>query len=141
MKQSFLVIALSLPLLSLAADSSGSEKAYRNLLPPPKANRALSTLPSKVELKSPEALSKVAGNTVQLEWAPSESAEAYHLQIAKDPEFKWIIQEEHFIKATRFEVANLPKGQVFWRVAASRPQNMEAHWKTVFTSSSFEVVE
>jgi hypothetical protein len=137
-----LIASLSLSLTTFAAnDSHGEEKAYRNLLPQPKAIKALATPPKKVELKSPEALSKVTGSNVLLEWVPSEGAETYHIQIAKDPAFKWIIQEDHFVKATSFQAVNLPKGQVFWRVAASRPGNMAAHWKSIFTSSSFEIVE
>jgi hypothetical protein len=137
-----LIVSLSLSLTTLAAnDSHGEEKAYRNLLPQPKANKALATPPRKVELKSPEALSKVTGTNVLLEWTPSEGAETYHIQVAKDPAFKWIIQENHSVKSTSFQATNLPKGQIFWRVAAQKPGNMAAHWKSVFTSSSFEIVE
>jgi len=129
---------------ALAANSTKdkeSDKAYRHLLPQPKTNKALATPPKKVTLKSPEAFSIVKGTSVQLEWAPSEDAETYHVQIAKDPAFKWIIQEDHFVTSTQFQATNLPKGQIFWRVAAGKPKNMPAHWKSIFSASSFEVVE
>lgn len=128
-------------LSSFAADShSEAEKPYRNFLPQPKANKLLATLPFKVKLVSPKAFSKV-GSSVTLNWEPSEGAETYHVQVAKDAAFKWIIAEDHFVTNTQFEASNLPAGQVFWRVAAGRPKNMAAHWKTIFTSSSFEVAE
>jgi hypothetical protein len=145
MKNRSLIPALCTLLVTSTALASSSHhessKSYLNLLPQPKANKILATIPKKVILKSPEPLSKVKETSVLLEWAPSEGAETYHVQIAKDPAFKWILQEDHFVTATQFQATNLPKGQIFWRVAASKPKNMPAHWKSSFSASSFEVIE
>lgn len=124
---------------SLALAGSGGGKAYQNLLPQPKANKVMATPPAQVSLVSPAALSKVQGTSVELEWTTVADAQTYHVQVAKDAAFKWIIAEDHFVKSNTFNATNLPKGQIFWRVAASKPQNMAAHWKSLFSSSSFEV--
>jgi hypothetical protein len=121
-------------------DKRGSSQIYRNLLPQPKTNKALATPPEKVQILAPLALTQVQGNSAHLQWSATPHATVYHVQVAKDPAFKWILQEDHAVKGTTFLATSLPQGSIFWRVAAGRSGNMPAHWKSLFTNSSFEII-
>lgn len=104
----------------------------------PEVDRSKATLPGHVTLAEPKALAKVSG-TVTLKWAPVEGAEVYHVQVAKDARFKWLVSNEYDVKGETFQVPTLEAGQYFWRVAARRPAN-DAQWTHgYFSNSSFEV--
>lgn len=142
LKSLILALAINgLPLLSLAAAPGGehAQKPYTKLFPQPKANPEKSTPPSAITLLNPQALSTLTEKSVLLEWSSEARAEAYHLQVATDPNFKWLIQDQPLLKETQFKLENLPSGFIYWRVAAKRPGNMDGHTKSIFNSSSFEV--
>lgn len=109
-----------------------------NLLPPPEKNAELSTRPGAVKLESPAALAQVEVSGTTLNWSESAGAEVYHLQVATDPHFKWLIVDDANLKATTFEVKNLEANQqYFWRVAGRRPANDSSYTKGFFVMSSF----
>lgn len=136
-----LSIFIACALVSWTTLGAGPAKEYHNLLPKPKANLEKSQAPGAVSLVQPQAFAKLKAGAITLEWSTANEAQAYHVQVAKDPQFKWLIKDEHFVNGSSIQVTDLPVGQVFWRVAAKKPGNMAAHWKSPFTQSSFEVTE
>lgn len=127
---------------SLAAgDGHGNHGAHKDIgVHQPVADRSKGTIPAQVTLTQPKALAKVSGTSVQLKWERLEAATVYHVQVAKDPRFMWLITENHNVNGESFEVSGLESGkQYFWRVAARRPENQAGTTKGVFTQSSFEV--
>lgn len=97
-------------------------------------------IPGKVTLVSPKALSKVSGTSASLKWEPVAGAEVYHVQVAKDPRYKWMVTENFNVQGQSFDVSGLEAGkQYFWRVAARRPGNDAGYTKGAFSASSFEV--
>jgi hypothetical protein len=102
---------------------------------PKKTNR-----PSVVELSAPKFLSAVAAGTTNLEWKPADGANAYHIQVATDPNFKWLVAEDHFVKTNSFSFTKAEAGQrYFWRVAAFNTDNDSMFTKSNFVSSAFNV--
>jgi hypothetical protein len=58
--------------------------------------------------------------------------------VATDPNFKWIVAEDHFVKTNTFEFSKAEAGQkYFWRVAAYNTDNDSMYTKSNFTSSVF----
>ena len=109
------------------------------LFPPKQANSALSTAPSAPQLKSPEFMATTAGDT-ELKWSPVENATVYHVQIATDVNFKWLVTDDHQVKDTSFKTNGLAKGKrYYWRVAAWKSDNMAATNKSYFAASAFTV--
>lgn len=142
MKSCMLAMILNLITLQLLAAGDahqGEDKAYRNYLPPKKAQSAKAKAPAQVSLLSPKAFEVINSAEAQLTWQASPTADSYHVQVATDPNFKWLIHNVTDVKDTNFKATQLPKGQVFWRVAAQKSGNMAAHWKSIFQASSFEV--
>lgn len=142
MKSWFTTIILALiSTNSFAAGDAnhGEDKAYRNYLPPKKAQSAKAKAPAQVSLISPNAFEVIKATEAQLTWQPSPTADSYHLQVATDPNFKWLVLNVTDVKETNYKATQLPAGQVFWRVAAQKSGNMPAHWKSIFQASSFEV--
>jgi hypothetical protein len=126
--------------LSVLAAGGGGDKKHHHIFPRKEANKALSDRPGTVELLEPKALSQVSGTEVTLKWKPVENAESYKVQVATDPNFKWIVSQVEFHNETDFKVSGLEAGKhYFWRVFAKKPGN-EATFSTGFgTFSSFEV--
>ncbi len=119
----------------------GSGKAHRDntaLFPPQVADKSLSTPPAQTKLTSPEFMAKIKADAQKLEWTASSSADSYHLQVATDPNFKWLMVDEHWVKATSYEVKGLQKGKhYYWRVAAVKSNNDPMSLKSNFVSSMF----
>lgn len=111
-----------------------------SLFPQPEKNPAVSNRPLPVKLSSPSFLSSVSAGSVKLEWAPSEGASAYHVQVATDPQFKWLVINETAVKGNNYDFTKAEAGkQYFWRVAATKYENVSMFTKSLFTSSAFEV--
>ena len=137
------IVALSL-LLSFGAFAHEGEQqeegkgADMHLLPKPIPNPAKATRPSKVVLESPAALSKVPAGAVTLKWQEAKGAESYQVQVATDPNFKWLVTNEFFVKGNSFELKNVEAGkQYFWRVAGMNPNSDPEYLKGFFTNSMF----
>lgn len=110
------------------------------LFPPKKADPAKATPPGKVTLVSPKFEEQVSGDSVTLKWQEVATANMYHLQVATDPNFKWLKVDDHAVKGTSFDVKGLEAGKLyFWRVAGWKNDNMAATNHGFFTASSFEV--
>lgn len=106
----------------------------------PDVVRSKGTLPGRTEILEPKALSKISGGSVTLKWKGAEGASVYHVQVATDPRFKWMVTENHNVAGETFEVTGLEAGQqYFWRVAGRSPENDASWTKGYFSSSSFEV--
>ena len=126
--------------LSVLAAGGGGQKHHTDFFPPKEANKELTTRPGKVELLEPGALSQVSGTEVTLKWKPAENAESYKVQVATDPNFKWIVSQVEFHKDTTFKVSGLESGKhYFWRVFGKKPGNEATYSNGFGTFSSFEV--
>ncbi|MEK6627687.1 MAG: fibronectin type III domain-containing protein [Bdellovibrionota bacterium] len=113
--------------------------SMNSLFPEKQPLTELTTTPTTVELSSPKFLSKLSG-PAKLEWKAATGANAYHVQIATDPNFKWLVIDEHFVKTTSFEFTNPTSNtQYFWRVAAINTNNEAMFTKSNFASSAFTV--
>jgi len=142
---SLLVLGLVTP-FALRAETPHEEHggkshtgANLHLLAPPEANRAKATLPAKVTLESPAAFAKIAGGSTTLKWTESKGADSYQVQVATDPNFKWLVKNENFFKGNSMELSGLEAGkQYFWRVAGMKADNDPEYLKGFFATSSFE---
>jgi hypothetical protein len=123
--------------LSTQAIAKGEEHGNGALYPPPKANLEDSALPGKVELVEPTFNSSVSGS-VTLKWNEVANAQNYHLQVATDPNFKWLKADEHMYTGTSYEVKDLEAGKhYYWRVAATNQGKWVGSTKGYYSKSMF----
>ncbi|UYL08603.1 fibronectin type III domain-containing protein [Bdellovibrio sp. SKB1291214] len=114
-------------------------KKMNSLFPPKQMDKEAQTVPAKPELTSPEYFAAIKGETVTLKWKEAKDAQEYHVQVATDANFKWLVAEDQHVKATTFDVAKLEAGKhYFWRVASVRPNNWSTFRKSYFAMSMFE---
>jgi hypothetical protein len=129
--------ALALGMTSLANEGEGRD--MNALFPPPKPNLTLGQPPMKPELESPPYYQKIGDAKVTLKWKEVAETPVYHVQVATDPNFKWLVKEELLYKGTSLDVGGLEPGKhYFWRVAGQRPDNKNGHTKGPYASSMFE---
>lgn len=103
------------------------------LFPPKKADPTKRVPPAKPELVAPAYHASVDSKATELQWKQVEGATHYHVQVAKDPNFKWLISDAATVTATSFKVDGLEAGKTyFWRVLSVN-SNMEQ----LFTKSPF----
>ena len=127
---------LSLIAISLVTNASG--KDWNQLFPQPKLEAQLGKTPNKTTLLSPDFMQKVTADKVPLKWKDVSDAPEYHLQVATDPNFKWLIVDQNNIKESKFEVTGLESGKTyFWRVSAVNTAKVQTHQKSYFVQSSF----
>lgn len=123
-----------------AHEATGEFRDNNALFPQPKMDAAKSTPPNPVKLVDPTMHQKMSGTSVTLKWEASETADAYHVQVATDPNFKWLKADDHWVKGTTFEAKDLEKGKsYYWRVAPWKNGNMAGTNKGAFAPSSFDV--
>ncbi len=116
-----------------------SEK-MNSLFPEKQKNENVGARPNKTELTSPIFLATVGAGTVKLKWKDTATATDYHVQIATDPNFKWLVANEKFVKTTSYEFAKAESGKrYFWRVASFKADNNSSYTKANFVSSAFNV--
>lgn len=109
-----------------------------SLFPQKQKDAKKTTRPAVVEITSPKFLSSVAGTSANLEWKAADGANAYHVQVATDPNFKWLVAEDHFVKTNSFAFTKAEAGhKYFWRVAAFNTDNDSMFTKSNFVSSVF----
>lgn len=127
---------------SLAGTSShggGSHRDNNALFPPKAPDKELSTVPQTPELMSPTFMKALSETSVKLEWKAVEGVEVYHVQLATDPNFKWLKTDQNLLKATSLDVTDLEAGKsYYWRVAAVKPENMSTYTKSTFAKSMFK---
>lgn len=134
------VLSFSIAIAKETTPAHGSAKVDPGaLFPQPKMNKTKSTLPSKTELIEPAFMAQVPVTNVTLKWNAIATAENYHLQVATDPNFKWLKVDENFVKRPSFDVTGLEAGKkYYWRVAAVKNSNDPMFIKGPFETSSFE---
>lgn len=122
-----------------AAISQAEEHNKPELFPKKQADHSIATRPEQVELLEPKALSVVTGNQITLKWKPTVTATHYKVQVATDPNFKWLVSENNTVNDTKFEVSGLEANKhYFWRVYSVKADN-EPGWTSSFSQmSSFE---
>lgn len=132
------VTALTLSVNALAKMNEHGVIDMNGLFPPPKADLSLGERPTKPELSSPAFFQKIGDSKVTLEWKAVANAEVYHVQVATDPSFKWLVKEENLYKGTTLEVTGLEGGKhYYWRVSGVKPGNKAGHIQGAFASSMF----
>ena len=111
-----------------------------SLFPQPEKNPAVTVRPTPVKISAPAFMAGVSAGSIKLEWVPSELATSYHVQIATDPQFKWLVVNETSVKGNSYDFAGAEAGKrYFWRVAATKYENDSMFTESLFTSSSFDV--
>jgi hypothetical protein len=136
---SFLVFVGSFcfALISNAGDAAHGKKPI--FFPPKQADHTKSTRPAKVQGLEPAYMTTVNGSSASLSWKAADATQVFHIQVAKDPNFKWLITEDQNLKATSFEVTGLEAGHNYWwRVAGRAPDNQALYTKGYFVVSSFK---
>ena len=114
-------------------------KKMNSLFPEKQKDLTFSDRPTIVKLASPKFLEVISGSTVKLNWNQVDRATNYHVQVATDPNFKWLVANDHWVKGTTFEVSKLEAGKrYFWRVASVKDDNISMHTKSLFVSSAFD---
>ncbi|MGZ3770897.1 MAG: fibronectin type III domain-containing protein [Bdellovibrio sp.] len=138
-------LTLTLTLPSLAEEKAGGgghenlPEKMNSLFPQPQPQLQKREVPAKPELTAPAFNSVVSGDKVLLQWNAVPGVEEYHVQVATDPNFKWIAAEVLNHKGTSFEAISLGSGKTyFWRVAGVKPQNWSTFRKGFFSMSSFK---
>lgn len=117
----------------------GSGRDPGALFPQPKMNKSKSTPPKKTELLEPAFMAQIGGASVTLKWNAVDTAENYHLQVATDPNFKWLKVDDNFVKRPSYDLSQLEAGKTYyWRVAAVKNSNDPMYIKGPFEVSSFE---
>jgi len=121
--------------------SAGSEeKIWKPIYEKPAPIKEKAMSPSAIKKLSPAFFSSINSNTVKLSWTQSAGAKLYHLQIAEDANFKWLVVDKNMFEGTSFEFTNFkPASHYYWRVAGINPDNKESYIKGPFSSSMFEV--
>jgi hypothetical protein len=124
---------------SYAEKKKHHAEVLNSLFPELKPDRAMVQVPAKVELSSPAFLEKV-GTVVKIAWLDSFGGAEYHLQIATDPNFKWLLVNEKFLKTTNYEFTAPEAGKkYYWRVAGFSRNNKASYTKGPFANSAFVV--
>ncbi len=143
------ILAMSLSFESTAESAKGGaghgsghgdlSAKMNSLFPEKQKNPAVGTPPRQTKLVAPKFLTTVPAGTVKLQWSETVGATNYHVQVATDPNFKWVLLNEHFAKGTSLDFATAETGKrYFWRVASVKNDNISMHSKSLFVSSAFD---
>lgn len=137
MKSSLMTLAL-LFLSSSVMAASGA--VWKPLYNPIQANPAVVTPPGAVKAVAPNWFAAVSGTTATLEWTASEGADGYHVQVATDAAFKWLVTEVQYHPQTSLEISGLEAGkQYYWRVAGKNSKNEASYIKGKYAKSMFYI--
>ncbi|MGZ3772511.1 MAG: fibronectin type III domain-containing protein [Pseudobdellovibrionaceae bacterium] len=142
---SVLTFAFTLALTSISVAEEAHVGGHENLpekmnslFPQPQPQLTKRQVPAKPELANPAFNSQVNGNKISLQWKQVSGADEYHVQVATDSTFKWLVAEDFHVKATSYEVVGLTAGtKYYWRVAAVNTQNWNTFRKSFFAMNSF----
>jgi hypothetical protein len=120
-----------------------AHKDWNEVFKQPEKNPAKSTLPTQTQLVEPGFLAKISDAEVTLKWKAVEGdGIKYHLQVATDPNFKWLVVNQPLVSFTEYTVKELKKDQqYFWRVYTQKPDNMATYSKSAAASSAFVTAE
>lgn len=144
-----LLVSASVTFLTVQSlANEGAEKEHgataghrdnNSLFPKKTPNLEKGEPPAMTELVDPAPMASVKGDSVTLKWKEVAGAEAYHVQVAKDPNFKWLVADEHFVKGTSFDVKGLEANHHYsWRVAGWKDGQHSGASKAYFVKSVFQ---
>ena len=126
-----------------AAHGENEEEAnaakMSSLFPTKQKNADLGARPAVTELTSPAFLAVVGAGSVKLEWKAVPTATDYHVQVATDPNFKWLVANEKFVKTNSYDFKAEAGKRYFWRVASFKGDNNPSYTKSNFVGSAFNV--
>jgi hypothetical protein len=124
-----------------AGGHEGTEKDWNEVFKQPISNQNLSQMPQQSQILEPGFLSQVKGTEVTLKWKAVEGVK-YHLQVATDPNYKWLVANEPLVTYTEFALKDLkPNQQYFWRVFTQKPGNQRGYTKSLAVGSEFETAQ
>ncbi len=142
-----IVLAFSLNNQAVAESGHGGQSEHSDLsaghgsgkvFPKPTNDLENSKAPGSVELTEPAFMSTASSSTV-LKWKEAKDAQNYHVQVATDPNFKWLVANEYLYTGTSFEVKSLEAGKhYYWRVAGTNQTKWLGSTHGDFTKSMFE---
>ena len=116
----------------------GKSGANLTLFPTKQQDATKKERPGKPKLSEPGYKAVINGNSVTLKWENVETANAYHVQVATDPAFKWLVSDNWNVSGNSFEQKELkPATSYFWRVAAIRSANEATFMKGWFSVNTF----
>lgn len=132
-------MTLTLSYKVLASESGKGHRDNNALFPKPQAKTSNSAMPAKVELQEPGFAATVSGGQTILKWSEATGVESYHVQVATDPNFKWLTVDAPLHKGTTYQVQNLEAGKhYYWRVSATKQSNWPGSSKGPYSNSMFE---
>lgn len=121
-----------------AHEIRGKSGANLTLFPTKQQDVAKKERPAKPKLSEPGYKTVVKSDSVVLKWENVETANAYHVQVATDPAFKWLVSDNWNVTGNSFEQKELKPGtSYFWRVAAIRSANEATFMKGWFSVNTF----
>lgn len=147
------ILALSITPKTVASEPKAEKGAHQNsqadhkeklgqtmnsLFPQKQKDAGFSTSPAVVKLTAPKFMAKITGPSTKLEWAAVDGASGYHVQVATDPNFKWLVANDAFVKVNSFDATQLEADtKYYWRVAAVKGENDSMFTKSLFVNSVF----
>lgn len=115
----------------------GLSEKMNSLFPEKQKKAELGARPSLAAIIAPSFLAQVGAGNIKLEWKEAIGASDYHVQVATDPNFKWLVADEKFVKNTSFDFKAEAGQRYFWRVASYKGDNAATFTKSNFVSSAF----
>jgi len=141
---SFLVVGLHVQAEEATTHEAAGKHAKKpDFFPTKQADKTKATRVATVELLEPKALSTVSGTSTTLKWKAVEGADSYRVQVATDPNFKWLVDKASadFVKENSLQINDLQPGQhYFWRVYAWK-LDADPSWSSSFGAMSSFVVK
>lgn len=136
-----LILGLSYSTLAGEAGGEGTHHPDMNALFPPKKPDFVKTFtPFKPVLVEPQFMATVNGDKANLKWNEAKDAENYQVQVATDPNFKWLVLENNAVRGTSLEVSGLEKGKkYYWRVRSQRMSSDSGYQHSMAAWSAFVV--
>lgn len=136
-KSKFFLAIAALLVSSLTQAAVVKEYEAHHLFPYPTPNKELATTPAAPKLVGPSYFAKM-NNNATLTWEAVPTATNYHLQVATDPNFKWLVVEQYNLEQTTFQVDSLEAGKhYYWRVLAVKRDNVASWMKSAWAGSMF----
>lgn len=136
------LFSFCLSIVAHASEAGAGKSSHRDnkaLFPTPMANLDKSKMPEKVKLLTPAFASAISGASTELKWNATSGQNSYHVQVAKDPNFKWLLVDTPLYKSTSLAVSGLEPGMhYYWRVAATAEGNWPSTLKGPFSVSMFQ---
>lgn len=129
------IFALLFTVISSVSFAGGNLKPLFEQKP---ADTSVTTAPEAIKVIEPSWFAKLPSTSTVLKWTASPTATHYQLQVATDPNFKWLVTNETVVKDTQFNLSNLEKQtQYYWRVFPVKGDNEASYLKGKYAKSMF----